>query len=218
MMIGTCRTELSLQLGMMDPSVFAITDADLPERLAPFVDPDDVEPVTELVRRSNPDASAAEVLFTVATARGYWRDSVLQTEHKAAQAAAGGAPVWSYRLLWRTPVEGGRRISPHNLDLPFVFDNVDRAPHIIGPPTDETDGDGRRDEPDLAGLRPHRRPQQRHHPHLAALRHRPRARVLHLDVPPVVVDDPFRDERLLFERYETQQARGGVIHRAPVEG
>ncbi len=217
MMIGTCRTELSLQLSMMDPSVFAITDADLPERLAPYLDAGDVAPFTTLVRRSNPDAPAAEVLFTVATARGYWRDSVLQTEHKAAQAAAGGAPVWSYRLLWRTPIEDGRRVTPHNLDLPFVFDNVDRAPHITGPPTDATSAMAaamsqawlafaRTGDPNNATI-----PDWR--PYDTATRS-----VLHFGVPPVVVDDPFRDERLLIERYETQQARGGVIHRRSRSG
>ena len=36
---------------------------------------------------------------------------------------------------------------------------------------------------------------------------------MHFDVPPVAVDDPFRDERLAMERYETQQAGGGVLHR-----
>ena len=33
-------------------------------------------------------------------------------------------PVWVYRLEWETPVEGGRLMSPHGLDVPLVFDNV----------------------------------------------------------------------------------------------
>ena len=37
--------------------------------------------------------------------------------------------------------------------------------------------------------------------------------VMHFDVPPVAVDDPHRDERLFMERYESQQARVGVLHR-----
>jgi para-nitrobenzyl esterase len=212
MLIGTCRTELSLQLGLVDPGVFAIGDDDLADRLAPFVEAEDVEPLTQLVRRSRPDATAAEVLFTVATARGYWRDSLIQTEHKAAQAAAGGAPVWSYRMLWRTPVDGGRLVSPHNLDLPFVFDNVERARHIVGPPSDQTAAMAamvsgawlafaRTGDPNHEGI-----------PHWPAYDVSRRA-TLHLDVPPVVVDDPFRDERLAMERYPSQQVRGGVIHR-----
>ena len=42
-----------------------------------------------------------------------------------------------------------------------------------------------------------------------------RRTVMHLDVPPVAVDDPFPEERLAMARYETQQARGGVLHRSP---
>jgi para-nitrobenzyl esterase len=209
MIIGTNRTELSLQLGMADPTSYDITDADLPERLARFVPEDHIAELVALVRRSSPDAPAPEVLFTIATARGYWLDSVLQTERKA---AAGGAPVWSYRITWRTPVEDGRKISPHNLDLPFVFDNVERGRHIAGPPTAETAAMATAmSESWLAFARtgdPNNDAAPAWRPY--DLDHRT---VLHLDVPPVAVDDPFRDERLAFARYETQQAGGGVLHR-----
>lgn len=212
MIIGTNRTELSLQLGMMDPSTFEIGDDDLPERLARFVDADHVDELIDVVRRSVPDAPAPEVLFSIATARGYWRDSIIQTEHKAAQAASGGAPVYSYRITWRTPVEGGRKISPHNLDLPFVHDNVDLAPHIAGPPTGETAvmaqamadawiAFARTGDPNC-GATPAWRPYDLD-----------RRTVLHFDVPPVAVDDPFREERIAMERYPSQQAAGGVLHR-----
>jgi hypothetical protein len=36
---------------------------------------------------------------------------------------------------------------------------------------------------------------------------------MHFDVPPVAVDDPHRDERIAISRYDTQQARGRVLHR-----
>jgi para-nitrobenzyl esterase len=212
MMIGTNRTELSLQLGMMDPTTYDITEAELPDRLARFVEPDDVEHLVGLVRAAVPDAPAPEVFFTVATARGYWHDSVLQTERKAEQAAAGGAPVWSYRLLWRTPVEGGRKITPHNLDLPFVFDNVAGAEHIVGPATEATAAMAeamceswlafaRTGDPNNAAV-PDWRPYD-----LAS------RTVMHFDVPPIAVDDPFPGERLAMARYDTQQASGGVLHR-----
>ena len=136
MMIGTCRTELSNQLGSATPrrSHSPTTTC----RAARAVRAGGRRP-GELVSWSAaiPSPPRAEVFFTITTARGYWLDSVLQTERKAAQAH-GGAPVYSYRLMWRTPVEGGRRITPHSLDLPFVFDNVAAAADMVGPPTDET--------------------------------------------------------------------------------
>jgi len=44
------------------------------------------------------------------------------------KAAAGGAPAYAYLLSWRSPVLGGILGAPHNLDLPLVFDNHERAP------------------------------------------------------------------------------------------
>lgn len=208
LLVGTCRTELSNQIGLMDPSSFDITEDELPARLARFVEPHDVPALVEAVRRASPGAPAPEVFFTVASARGYWLDSLLQTERKVEQ---GGAPVWSYRLTWRTPVEGGRRVTPHSLDLPFVFDNVDVAPDIAGPETDETRAmaetmsrawlafarDGDPNCPAVPAWAPY---------------DLQRRSVLHVDVPPVVVEDPHREERLLLSDYPSQQARGGVLH------
>jgi para-nitrobenzyl esterase len=136
MLIGTTRTELSNQLGTADPSTFSLDQAGLVARLSAFVPASDVPEVIEVFRRESPGASPSELFFTITTARGYWRDSVLQTEAKARQASS---PVYAYRLMWRTPVEDGRRISPHSLDLPFVFDNVAAAPHIVGSPTRQTE-------------------------------------------------------------------------------
>ena len=209
LMIGTCRTELSNQVGSMDPTTFDIADEELPERLARYVPPDDVADLVATVRRSSPGAPAPEVFFTIVSARGYWLDSVLQTERKA---ALGAAPVWSYRLMWRTPVEGGRRISPHSLDLPFVFDNVAVASDMVGEPTDETRAMAdamseswiafaRTGDPDNASV-PHWEPYDLD-----------RRTVMHFDVEPQALDDPHHDERVAFGRYETQQARGKVLHR-----
>jgi para-nitrobenzyl esterase len=209
LLVGTCRTELSNQVGSMDPTSFDITDDELPVRLERYVPAEDIPHLVELVRRSSPGASAAEVFFTIVTARGYWLDSVIQTELRAAQA---GAPVYSYRVMWRTPVEGGRRLSPHSLDLPFVFDNVAVAADMVGPPTDETAvlaeamaeswiAFARTGDPNNAAV-PTWAPYDLE-----------RRTVMHFDVPPVAVDDPHREERLAMSRYDTQQARGRVLHR-----
>ena len=40
------------------------------------------------------------------------------------KAALGKAPAYLYRLDWETPVLDGKLISPHGLEMPFVFDNV----------------------------------------------------------------------------------------------
>jgi para-nitrobenzyl esterase len=209
MIVGTCRTELSNQLGSADPTTFDLEDADLPARLERYVPADDVEELVDLVRRSSPGASASEVFFTIATARGYWLDSVLQTERKAAQ---GGAPVWSYRLLWRTPVEGGRRISPHSLDLPFVFDNVDVAADMVGEPTAATAAMADAMSESWLAFARTGDPTNAVVPDWAPY-DLDRRTVLHFDTESRAVQDPHREERLAMARYATQQARGRVLHR-----
>lgn len=209
LMIGTCRTELSNQVGSMDPTTFDMTEDELPDRLERFVPAADAAELVDIVRRSSPDAPAPEVFFTIATARGYWLDSVLQTERKAVQ---GGAPVWSYRLMWRTPVEGGRRISPHSLDLPFVFDNVAVAPDMVGEPTDETAAMAQAMSESWIAFARTGDPNNAAVPQWSPY-DLDRRTVMHFDVEPQALDDAHHDERVAFSRYETQQARGKVLHR-----
>jgi para-nitrobenzyl esterase len=207
LMIGTCRTELSNQLGA-DESNFALDDAMLAERLTRFVPMEDVPGLVELFRRHSPGASASEIFFKITSARGYWRDSVLQTERKAAQ---GRAPVYAYRVMWRTPVEGGRRITPHSLDLPFVFDNVSKARDMVGAPSEQTAAMAHcMSESWLAFARngdPNNPAIPRWRPYDLATR-----AVMLFDVPPTAADDPHREERLAMERYPTQQL-GRQLHR-----
>jgi para-nitrobenzyl esterase len=56
-------------------------------------------------------------------------DSIRLAERKAAQQSA---PVFMYRLDWQTPILDGAMRSPHGLDVPLVFDNVDKKPGILG--------------------------------------------------------------------------------------
>ena len=200
MMIGTCRTELSGLPGA-DETTFALDRTGLTERLARFVPAADVAELIEIFERSSPGASPSQLYFEIATARGYWRDSVLQTEAKARQ---GGAPVYAYRLMWRTPVEGGRRMTPHSLDLPFVFDNVRKAPLLAGPPTHETAAMTElMSETWLAFARcgdPNHAGSPRWHGYDLAAR-----TVMLLDTPPRAEHDPHGDERRAMERYPTQQ-------------
>jgi para-nitrobenzyl esterase len=43
------------------------------------------------------------------------------------KAALGKAPAYLYRLDWETPIVNGKLISPHGLEMPLVFNNVDRG-------------------------------------------------------------------------------------------
>lgn len=208
MMIGTCRTELSNQLGSADETTFTLDDAALSDRLQSFIPAEDIASVIATFRAESPSASPSELFFKITTARGYWRDSLLQTERKAAQ---GGAPVWSYRLMWRTPVEGGRRITPHSLDLPFMFDNVARAPQMTGPPTDETAALAQAMSETWLAFARTGNPNNAAIPTWDAYDHENRT-VMLFDTVSAAANDPHRAERLAMEKYPTQQL-GRVLHR-----
>jgi para-nitrobenzyl esterase len=203
MMIGTCRTELSNQLGSADESTFALDDAALLARLPRYVPEADAAGLVELFRRHNPGASPSELFFLITSARGYWRDSVIQTERKAAQ---GAGPVYAYRLMWRTPVEGGRRITPHSLDLPFMFDNVTRAREMVGPPSEQTAALANAMSESWLAFARGSDPNNAAIPAWQPYDLRTRT-VMLFDVEPSAAADPQREERLAMEKYPTQQLR-----------
>ncbi len=48
------------------------------------------------------------------------------------RAALGKAPVYLYYFTWETPVQGGRLKSPHTIEIPFAFDNVQISRQLTG--------------------------------------------------------------------------------------
>lgn len=70
-----------------------------------------------LYRREDPAAKPFVLAARFDTDESFRKGAITLTERKAAQAAAGGAPVWSY--LWRMPTAayGGRYGTPHGSDV-----------------------------------------------------------------------------------------------------
>jgi para-nitrobenzyl esterase len=85
------------------------------------------EEIVAAFRRLHPHYSN-DYLFTDITNTHAWRAPML-AERKAVQ---GGAPVWLFQWDWEAPVEGGILRSPHTMEIPFVFDNVDKGPILLG--------------------------------------------------------------------------------------
>ncbi len=134
LLVGTNNNEMRLQGGLGSPENFALTWEQLPGKLAAFVGDADVDAIIAGMRKAHPDYDASDVFFQVATFRNYRGTALRQAERKSAQPA----PVYMYRLDWKTPVEGGRLETPHALDIAFVFDNVARSTSYTGPETAAT--------------------------------------------------------------------------------
>lgn len=207
MMVGTTRTELSNQLGY-EAGAFDLDMTELRRRLARYVGEAAVDEAVTVFQAESPEASPSELYFLIASARGYVLDQTIMAENRV---KAGSAPTWSYQLVWRSPAEGGRRYSQHTLDLPFMFDNVAKAPHLTGPESDETRAlaqamsetwisFARTGDPNNAAIPPWR-PYD--------LSDRP---VLLFDAASRLSEDPHAAERRFMSRFPTQQM-GRTLHR-----
>lgn len=204
LMLGTTQTELSNQLGR-DETLFSMDEAGLKSRLARVIPPEAVDEAVRIFSASTPSGSKAEMFFKIASWRAYITNATTMAETRHALNGRGN-PTWVYQVTWRSPVQGGRRFSEHTIDLPFMFDNVARAPHLTGPASEETRvmteamanawlSFARTGNPNHKGL-----PDW---PTYDVAR-RP---VMLFDAPPRLADDPFRDERLFMARFPA--VRGG---------
>lgn len=120
LIIGNTHDETRAFLGN-EPGVHNLSWAELPERLLPQLLVDiDPEYVVAEYRRLYPQYSPTEVYFAATTAGRSWRGALIETELRAAQ----GAPVFSYQLDYKSPLEGGRYGAMHTMDIPLVFDNI----------------------------------------------------------------------------------------------
>ncbi len=126
LLIGTNKDETTLFM-LGHPRFGDFTEEDVDKQARTAVGNRALE-LVEAVRRARPDYSPTHLTCAIGTAAGMWRDSITLAERKAAQ----DAPVWMYRLDWETPAARGRLRSPHALEIPLVFDNVEAARSFVG--------------------------------------------------------------------------------------
>jgi para-nitrobenzyl esterase len=146
--------------------------------------PEEFTEAVSAYRRRFPDEANLE--GRVATASDWWLPAIRYAE---AQHAAGGA-VWMYRLDWRTGVRGMGAC--HGLDVPLVFDDVDNPYFRLFLGRDTLRARGVATAMHDAWVRfVHGEP--------AWCRYEPERRTTMLfDTASRPVDDPDRDERLLW--------------------
>ena len=122
MIIGTTETEGSY---FAPPDLLSLDEAAararLKERLA-----GDGDRIYDLFKKSRPKATPSELYFTISA---FPSNAHMQAERKAAK---GRAPAFVYQIRWRTPVEGGRRLSPHCIEIPFAMQNHWQLPEMVG--------------------------------------------------------------------------------------
>ena len=182
-------------IGAAQPELFDLTWSSLREKLAPQLAGLDAGETIAQYRKLHPEYSPTEAYFRITSDRGFYRSSMLQADRKAAD---GGAPVYFYILEWQTPVHDGKWMTPHALDIGFVFDNVARSEARSGGGEEQQRLAVIMSETWLAFARSG-------DPNNAALPEWPRydaARraTMILDLQPRVIDDPKGADRALFKR------------------
>lgn len=80
------------------------------------------------VKKAYPNDTKPEDLLSIDTM--FRPGAVYQANEKS--KLEGGAPVYMYLFTWQSPVFDGKYKSLHCMELPFVFDNIERANHMTG--------------------------------------------------------------------------------------
>lgn len=132
-LIGWAATEATFFLAG-DPGNFALDAARARARIQRFLRLDDAatDRVIEGYRQLHPDVSPSELLIRITSDHFYRLPTALVADR---QAAAGGAPVYSYEFDWASPARQGALGSPHTGEVPFIFGTLEAAaPLVAGDP------------------------------------------------------------------------------------
>ena len=207
MMVGTARTELAAQIGAQRRELFRLSEEDLASELTAYVGEGNEAEAIAAYRSVDPEAKPAEIFFRAATGRAYDRDATIMAETRAAQ---GRNRTWYYKLDWPAPMYAGLRISPHSLDLPFMFDNVTKGsgPRLAGPASEATKALSNTMAQTWLAFARTGDPNNATIPQWAPYNVQDRPTMV-FDVPAHVDNDPYRAEREFMARFPTTQGGNG---------
>lgn len=90
--------------------------------------------VVSLYREDDPDATPFIINARIVTDRGFRRGARVLSSRKAAQSAAGGAPVWTYLWASPSPAFDGRYGATHATDNSYAMHDIRMA--LSGPQYD----------------------------------------------------------------------------------
>jgi para-nitrobenzyl esterase len=118
LLTGTNEHEMTL-FQILDPTLADLDDAQMIERLRSWAD--DPAGLLHAYRAASPDATPQQIWLALTT-DGVFRVPAI----RLADAQSAHGPTWMYRFSWETPAFGGILRSTHAIEIPFVFDNLDR--------------------------------------------------------------------------------------------
>lgn len=120
LLIGQTGTEFTLFM-LGDKDAYTMTEANLEKRVESAFGKEDAPKILQSYRRDFPDYDPSGLWFRLYSdfAMGALTSAIQDVRSKT-----GAAPVYAYRFNWQTPLLKGKLYSPHTIEIPFVFDNV----------------------------------------------------------------------------------------------
>jgi len=123
--IGCTKDEQTLY-NVGQPWWGKLSEAELTDKLKPQFGAK-AEPLIAAFKQLRPQDSPS-YLYTGVTSTTAFIGSITLAERKAQQQA----PVYMYVWEWGAPVDAGIMRAPHTIEMPFVFDNVELGPMLLG--------------------------------------------------------------------------------------
>jgi para-nitrobenzyl esterase len=189
--VSGCTADEMLAFLAADPELWTLSDEGLRDRVGTLLG-EDTDSILAGYKTVRSDDSPMSLLVAIMT------DGIMRVPHirmTEARVQAGGAPIWMYLFAWGQADATGRKWSAHGSDMPYFFDNVDKASIAVGPHADElvaamsgalvslayTGDPNHNDLPEWPTYSPKDR------------------QTMMFDTPSTVASDPFGAERLLWQ-------------------
>jgi para-nitrobenzyl esterase len=119
-LVGTTRDEMTLFL-VLDPKLGVVDEARIAHRFEQAFG-EGAAIALETYRANRPAADPTDLLVALTTDEVFRLPAIRLAEAQAAQ----GRAAFMYWFTWASPVMGGKLGSGHALELPFVWDALDR--------------------------------------------------------------------------------------------
>jgi len=197
MIVGTNKDESIMFLQRGDLAAFSLDEAQLRERLeARFGE--NADRVLEVHRRGRPGASPTDLFIAITTGQWMWHNAIVMAERKA---RLHDAPVYMYQFVYESEVPVAPGVdypekAAHAMEIAFKFDHPETSPSAGRRP--ERFQAARNMSAAWAAFARSGNPGHPGIPDWPAYGPERRATMM-LDAECRVVEDPFREERLLWE-------------------
>ncbi|MGH9130342.1 MAG: carboxylesterase/lipase family protein [Acidimicrobiales bacterium] len=125
LLVGTNADEARLFM-VTDPSLADMDEEGLATRVLEVWGPADAPRIVDRYRMARPDSSPRDLWLAISTAKSFRIPAIRLAELASRTQTPGQAATFAYLFKWRTPAFGGAFGSCHSLEIPFVFDNLDK--------------------------------------------------------------------------------------------